>query len=93
MTQTSHKARPVRIEFPRAAHHVTSRVDRREPSYRSDDDRQMHLGFVAQVVARFNAQLLAHCLMGNHSHLLLHTRQANVSRLLPPFEQQAQRCA
>ena len=31
---------------------------------------------------RFDAQMLAHCLMGNHYHLVLHTREANLSRLM-----------
>jgi putative transposase len=75
-------ARPLRIEFPHAIYHVTSRGDRREPIYRSDDDRCMHLDVIAQTMARFDAQLLAYCLMGNHFHLVLHTRQANLSRLM-----------
>ena len=31
---------------------------------------------------RFDAQVLAYCQMGNHYHLVLHTRQANLSRLM-----------
>ena len=31
---------------------------------------------------RFDAQALAYCQMGNHFHLVLHTRQANLSRLM-----------
>ncbi|MFT3717340.1 transposase [Pseudorhodoferax sp.] len=31
---------------------------------------------------RFDAQALAYCQMGNHYHLVLHTRQANLSRLM-----------
>ena len=31
---------------------------------------------------RFDAQVLAYCLMGNHYHLVLHTRSANLSRLM-----------
>jgi putative transposase len=27
---------------------------------------------------RFDAQVLAYCLMGNHDHLVLHTRSANL---------------
>ncbi len=75
-------ARPLRIEFLLANYHVTSRGDRREPTCRDDDDRQMHLGVVAQTMAHFDAQLLAYCSMGNHFHLVLHTRQANLSRLI-----------
>jgi putative transposase len=31
---------------------------------------------------RFDAQVLAYCQMSNHFHLVLHTRQANLSRLM-----------
>ena len=75
-------SRPLRIEFPHATHHVTSRGDRREPIYRSDADRLMHLAVIAQTMSRFDGQLVAYCLMGNHFHLVLHTRQANLSRLM-----------
>jgi putative transposase len=75
-------ARPLRIEFPGAVYHVTSRGDRREPIYRDDTDRQRHLDVIALATDRFDAQVLAYCLMGNHYHLVLHTRQANLSRLM-----------
>jgi putative transposase len=31
---------------------------------------------------RFDAQVLTYCLMGNHYHLVLFTRQGNLSRLM-----------
>ena len=37
---------------------------------------------MAQGMARFDAQVLAYCLMGNHYHLVLHTRRANLSALM-----------
>ena len=75
-------SRPLRIEFPGAIYHVTSRGDRREPIYRDDDDRRAQLDVLAQAMDRFDAQVLAYCLMGNHYHLVLHTRQPNLSRLM-----------
>lgn len=75
-------SRPLRIEFAGAVYHVTSRGDRREAIYRDDADRLVHLAVVAQAMDRFDAQVLAYCLMGNHYHLVLHTRQANLSRLM-----------
>ncbi len=75
-------SRPLRLEFEGAIYHVTSRGDRREPIYRDDEDRRCQLGVVAQAMARFDAQVLAYCLMGNHYHLVVHTRQANLSRLM-----------
>jgi REP element-mobilizing transposase RayT len=75
-------SRPLRIEFPGAVYHVTSRGDRREPIYRDDDDRLAQLDVIAHAMDRFDAQVLAYCQMGNHYHLVLHTRQANLSRLM-----------
>src|SRR3954453_15552193 len=75
-------ARPLRIEFPGAVYHVTSCGDRREPIFVDDEDRQGLLGVVAQALSRFDAEALSYCLMGNHYHFVLHTRQANLSVLM-----------
>lgn len=75
-------SRPQRIEFPGAVYHVTARGDRRELIFEDDDDRRALLGVVAQAMARFDAQVLAYCLMGNHYHFVLYTRQGNLSRLM-----------
>lgn len=75
-------ARPLRIEFPDAVYHVTSRGDRREPIYRDDRDRRTHLEIIADGMRRSNARAFAYCLMGNHFHLVLQTRQANLSQLM-----------
>ena len=73
-------SRPLRIEFPGAVYHVTSRGDRREPIFVDDEDREALLAVVAQGMERFDAQVLAYCLMGNHYHLVLHTLQATTCR-------------
>jgi putative transposase len=71
-------ARPLRIEFPGAVYHVTSRGDRREPIFVDDTDRHEFLEVVGRALSRFDAQMLAYCLMGNHYHFVPHTRQANL---------------
>ena len=75
-------SRPLRIEFPGAVYHVTSRGDRREPIYRDDADRSRQLEVLAQAAERFDAEVLAWCQMGNHYHLVVHTRQSNLSRFM-----------
>ncbi|MBN8503549.1 MAG: transposase [Burkholderiales bacterium] len=75
-------SRPLRIEFPGAVYHVTARGDRRESIFDDDDDRELFLTVMAQALERCDAQTLAYCLMGNHYHLVLHTRAANLSRLM-----------
>jgi hypothetical protein len=56
--------RPLRIESPGAIHHITSRDDRREPIFVDDEDQRSMFVVVEHVMARFNAQVLAYCLMG-----------------------------
>jgi putative transposase len=75
-------SRPLRIEFPGAIYHVTSRGDRQESIFEDDVDREALLATVAQAMQRFDAEALAYCLMGNHYHFVLHTRQANLSLLM-----------
>jgi REP element-mobilizing transposase RayT len=75
-------ARPLRIEFPGAIYHVTSRGDRRELIFDDDLDRQSFLAVVAQAMDHFDASVLAYCLMDNHYHFVIHTRRANLSRLM-----------
>jgi putative transposase len=75
-------ARPLRIEFPGAVYHVTSRGDRREAIFDDDQDRHAFLNVVAQATERFDAAILAYCLMDNHYHLVIHTRRGNLSRFM-----------
>ncbi len=73
-------ARPLRIEYPGALYHVTSRGDRREPIFEDDKDRLMFLDVLAEVVARFNWLCHAYCLMTNHYHLVVETPDGNLSK-------------
>ena len=75
-------ARPLRIEYPGAVYHVTSRGNRHEPIARDDVDRVAFLTILGQAFERFDAHAWAYCLMGNHYHLVIRTRQANLSRLM-----------
>jgi putative transposase len=75
-------ARPLRIDFPGALYHVTSRGDRREAIFADDVDREQFLAVLGQALARFDARVLAYCLMGNHYHLVLYMRSGHLSRLM-----------
>ena len=75
-------ARPLRLEFPGAIYHVTSRGDRREAIFEDDVDREAFLNGLNVALTRFDAVLFAYCLMDNHYHLVVHTRLANLSKLM-----------
>jgi REP element-mobilizing transposase RayT len=72
-------ARPLRIEFPNALYHITSRGNRREDIYLSDSDRGVFLELLLQVRERFNWVFHGYCLMSNHYHLLVETPESNLS--------------
>ena len=73
-------ARPIRIEFPGALYHVTSRGDRQEDIYESDEDRRQYLTILDAVCSRFHWTVHAYCLMSNHYHLLVETQNGNLSK-------------
>ena len=73
-------ARPLRIEFAGALYHLTSRGDRREDIFLDDVDRKMFLEVLADVCDRFRWVCHAYCLMSNHYHLVVETRESTLSQ-------------
>jgi len=72
-------ARPLRIEFAGALHHVTARGNRRESIFLSETDRLAFHSLLGEVCDRFNWSVHAWCQMGNHYHLLLENPDGNLS--------------
>ena len=72
-------ARPLRIEFPGAVYHITSRGNERKAIFRDDQDRKIFLDTLADVALRYNWFCHAYCLMDNHYHLLIDTPDGNLS--------------
>jgi len=72
-------SRPLRIEFPGAVYHVTSRGNARKKIFLSDSDREGFITTLAWVVERFGWICHAYCLMDNHFHLLIETPRPNIS--------------
>ena len=58
-------ARPLRIEYPGAVYHVTSRGNAREAIFLSDADRQTFLAVLSDTVRKYNWLCHAYCLMDN----------------------------
>ena len=72
-------ARPLRIEYPGAVYHLTSRGNARNDIYRDEQDRKNYLYILNEVVKRYNWLCHAYCMMDNHYHLLVETPEANLS--------------
>ena len=73
-------ARPLRLEFPNALYHITSRGDRREDIYEDDEDRIKFLTLLGKVVTDFNWLCHGYCLMSNHYHLIIETLDSNLTK-------------
>ena len=73
-------ARPIRLEFPDAIYHVTTRGHDDENIFIDDQDRQQFLTVLGEVVARAGWIVHAYVLMNNHYHLLIETPTGNLSR-------------
>ena len=73
-------ARPLRIEYPGALYHLSSRGKAREGIFRDDADRKAFLAILAAVVERFGWRLYAYCLMDDHYDLMVETPRANLSK-------------
>lgn len=75
-------ARPLRIEFPGAVYHVTSRGNAGQTIFADDADRKRFLSVLGQVVSRFRLLVHAYCLMDNEYHLMVQTPEPNLSKAL-----------
>jgi len=73
-------ARPLRLEYPGALYHVTSRGNAQGDIYLDEADRRIFLRILGSAVTKHRWLLHAFCLMGNHYHLLVETPQPNLSR-------------
>jgi putative transposase len=75
-------SRSPRLEYPGALYHVTARGVRQDAIFVDDRDRVSLLTILSQALRVCEARTFALCLMGNHYHFVLQTRQANLSVLM-----------
>jgi putative transposase len=73
-------ARPLRIAFPGAVYHVTSRGNAKQAIFIDGEDRVRFLDVLSTVVERFNWLCHSYCLMENHYYLLIETLDGNLSK-------------
>ena len=75
-------ARPLRITYPGAFYHVTSRGNEQKDVFKSQRDREKFLEYLASATERYGAVIHAFCLLSNHYHLLLETPAGNLSQIM-----------
>jgi len=67
--------RKLRDWWPGAIYHIMCRGSHREDIYRDDEDRKEYLSILGNVKMTHPHVLHAYCLMTNHVHLLLETKE------------------
>ena len=75
-------SRPLRIEYPGAFYHVTSRGNERKMVFQNSRDREKFLSYLESAHDRYGAIIHTYCLMGNHYHLVLETPRGNLSQII-----------
>ncbi len=73
-------SRPLRIEYPGAVYHVTSRGNGQADIYLENKDYEGFLNLFGGVCERYRWRCYAYCLMDNHYHLVIETPEGNLSR-------------
>ena len=75
-------ARPLRITYPGAFYHITSRGNERKEIYKTSRDREKFLSYLESATERYGAMIHVYCLLNNHYHLLLETPSGNLSQIM-----------
>ncbi|BAN02148.1 transposase [Ilumatobacter coccineus] len=74
--------RTQRIDWEGAWHHVMNRGAGRRIVFRDDDDRACFVRLVSELEERFGLEVHCYCLMGNHFHLLVRSREGRLSEAM-----------
>jgi putative transposase len=74
--------RPIRIEYPGALYHITSRGNERKKIFLDDRDRTKFVGILADYHDRYGIVIHAFVLMDNHYHLILETPKGNLLKVM-----------
>lgn len=75
-------SRPLRIIYPGAFYHVTSRGNEQKDIFKNRRDREKFLEYLASATERNGVVIHAYCLMSNHFHLFLETPAGNLSQIM-----------
>jgi putative transposase len=74
--------RPLRIEYPGAVYHITSRGNERKDIFLDDFDRKKFLDMLEDYHERYEINIYCFLLMSNHYHLVFETTKANLLKVM-----------
>ena len=74
--------RPLRIQYPGALYHITSRGNERRNIFVDDADRIRFLKILKDYNDRYSILIHSFVLMDNHYHLILETPEGNLLKVM-----------
>lgn len=74
--------RPLRIEYPGALYHITSRGNERKEIFLDEEDRLKFLAILEDYHDRYGILIHSYVLMDNHYHLILETPKGNLVQVM-----------
>ena len=75
-------ARKARVWWPGATYHVMCRGNHQHEIFRDDEDREVYLSVLRQVQFTHPHILHTYCLMTNHVHLQIETKESALSMIM-----------
>jgi putative transposase len=75
-------ARQWRIEYAGGIYHILSRGNQKQIIFKNNKDREQFIDILGIASIRFSIEIYAFVLMGNHYHILLKTKKANLSKAM-----------
>ncbi len=75
-------ARKKRVWYPGAMYHIMCRGNHKHDIFREEADKQIYLQIVLQSKTKHDFVLFSYCLMSNHVHLQLKTKDTEISTIM-----------
>ena len=75
-------AKKKRIWYPGAVYHIMNRRNRRSDIFKDEEDYQVYLTMLKQTMEKYEYTLYAYCLMTNHIHMQLETKDVEIWNIM-----------
>lgn len=79
--------RKPRIWFPGAAYHITCRGNHRNDIFKDQEDYLVYLTILEEAKHEYPFILIAYCLMTNHVHLQIKTKEIDTNKIMKKINQ------
>lgn len=74
--------RNARLWIPTSYYHISSRGNRREALFRDENDYLTYFYILQKLHEKYHIELASYCLMTNHFHLLLRSKDTSISKIM-----------